>query len=564
MSMPLNLEYTPQLEAKEFDLALFSEAIILSKDENIARDDRRLLRRTGFKEVLSFASGVDAIQAIIRKRSQKVSYTCFILCYEFALIDMEVSAFLHVLRLHPQAINVPVYIILSSEKLRRQGISPVVQKEKYLQLGATGVFVSPITPNKVYEHAKEAYFAMQAMEKKRRNTLIALSKANDEIKSRFYASQEEKIHIFDQAILPFVFQNPENLSYEDAYILACDKLNNKLYDQAAKYFKRAIASQSSYQAASLFGMHKLYHEKQDTTNSKIYLMQAFQAFIDAELWDWVDECAMRFCKEFPYSPHPILGLISTAIKRNDLAQLTHLIKISSQYLRDYDVASSVVRSCFQYELSSDIMCVLQRYPRLYHEVSMLFEERNQERMVRKNEFSLKNTRLQDDKINAIRYESSLTEYFDDNAIENTFEPISTVKKDFDNFLIPLNDVPINDHYLKGLATKEFVDSSSLATREKHMKKDSQKNVLLHLKPKKKNPLVDEEERHLHEKQDTYEELSLDPQDAEKKKTPLGAGAKGFIDSLPLVVLDDRHKGSLWGDIVNIARQTAKAYKRVTK
>lgn len=563
MGMSLNLEYTQQPGTKEFEISLFSEAILLSKDENVAREDRRLLRRTGFKEAHSFASGVDAIQSIVRKRSQDVSYTCFVLCYEFALTDMEVSAFISLLRLHPESFDVPVFIILSSEKLMTQGISPIIQKEKYMSLGATGIFVSPITPNKIYEYAKMSYFAMQNAEKRRRNTLIALSKATEELKIHFFATQQEKINIFDKAMLPFIFQSPENLSYEDAYMLACEKLSKKLYEQASKYFNRAMAPQSSYKAAALFGMYQLYREKQDTINAKIYLMQSFQAFIDGELWEWVEECAMRFCKDFPYSPHPILGLITTAIKRNDLTQLTYLINISSQYLKDYEVASSVIKGCFHYELSPAIMHILQQDTGLYREVVMLLEERLQERNARANEISPISGHLQSEEKSAINYETSLADYYSDSTLANVFGTMSEVKESFDNFLNPLNDIPINEDYLKGVAKKEFVLSNSVADRENHMKKDSQ-NVLLHLKPKKKFSLVDEDPISLHEHVEELEALSLEPLDLEKKKTPLGAASKGFIDSLPLVVLDERHKGSLWTDIVNIAKQTARAYKRVNK
>ena len=484
----------------DVDLLPFSEVLFVAKDEESAREDKRVLRRTGFRGMQFFSSGVNLIRYILATRKNiDSSHSCLVICHE-QVSDMDANNLISLLRLHPQGNIVPVLVFSNSEMFSSHAVPFENRREKYKSLGAFDVLARPLTPNDIFHASQEAYSLYEKMDKKRKVLEIAVGKAQEELKERYYLAEKEKIKFFELTIAKFSFESPLDMSYEDAYYAGCEKLNHKAYDQAWQYFKRAITDDSACKPDALFGLYLLYKEQQEAGSSKIYLIQACQAYIDNGDWDRVEDCVIRFSEEFPKCSHPILGIIATAIKRSDTEQLGFLLRTTKEHLSHEKISRAIVNGCFYYELSSNIMDVLSVDVNIFTRVLELLQERRLERQVREQGILLQRASAEHAQSNLTTRNNGLAKFAKNDSLENSLPEYN----DTDS-LLSKDSIGID-----GLGNDEFFEGLSV-------------------------PL-------------------------EKTQVRLGIGSMGAIESLPLVVLSERGKGSFFGDIITIAKQTAKIYK----
>ncbi len=489
---------TPTLSLNS-ELLPFTEVLFVAKSEESAREDRRILRRTGFRSIRFFSSSVEVIQYIIfQRKNLNASYSCIVICHE-QLSDMDARAFVSLLRLHPLGAAVPSLVILGDGKKAED------HEEKYKPLGVFEVLARPLTPNAIFLASQGAHAIYETAEKKRRALIVALEKASPELQARYSLAEQEKIKLFDVTLSRFSYDAPLTMSCEQAYTEGCAKLNDKLYDQAWRYFKRAISADSLYKPLALFGLYKLYKERQEDANAKIYLIQSCQAFIDVGQWIKVEECVMCFSKEYPKSSHPILGMITTAIKRSDTEQLQLLLNASTKHVSSEDISRSIVTGCFHYELSSDIMRVLSTDINVFTRVLELLQDRKLERQRREQEISLQKA-----------------------SMARSLAIIESQEGDHSHF-------SGNDKVDRLLSHYTLSDPSFFA--DKDVESSQSKSFF------------------------DWNTTPIEGEVVKKETVRLGVGSRGSIESLPLIVLDERHKGSFLGDIFRIAKQTAKIYRK---
>jgi len=502
MAVYLQSENSAVSLKNDADMSLFSEVLLVAKDEESSREDRRVLRRTGFRGMQFFSSGVDIIRYILTKRENvKSPYSCLVICHE-QLSDMDASTLVSLLRLHPQGSVIPVLTIITPDTLPSHSVSLESYKEKYKLLGVFDVLMRPLTPNEIFKIAQKAYAVYEEMNNKSKALAVAVEKASESLRVRYNAAEQEKVKLFELTIAKFIFESPQGMSYEEAYNEGCEKLKNKLYEHAWRYFKRAIAADSPYKADALFALYQLYKERQESSTSKVYLIQACQAYIDDGAWDRVEECVKCFSQEFSKCPHPILGIITTAIKRSDVEQLDSLLCASKGSISCEEISRSIVTGCFHYELSPEIMRVLSSDVDICTRVLELLQERRLNRQTREQGTALDQASL------AYMHGNS-------NKINNSLIRFSS-NEDMDT---SLSDYLLSDSsLLSASSTKEF-------------------------------------------QHDDFYDVEILDDSLEKQAVRLGVGSKGSIESLPLVVLSERNKGSFLSDVISIAKQTAKIYRK---
>lgn len=486
------------------DLLPFSEVLLVAKDEEISREDKRVLRRTGFGGVRFFSSGVDTAKYILMKRkSSRFTYSCLVVCHE-QLSDMDATTLVSLLRLHPKSAMIPLLVIMSpeSDSMSSYIVPMENRKEKYYSLGVFGLLTYPLTPDEIFQISQNAYVYYDKMNMKYKALIGTLETADDSLKLRYELAEQEKINLFESTIEKFSFCSPHNMSYEEVYQKGCEKFNHKLYDHAWVYFRRAIATDSSYKAQALFSLYQLCKEWHKLGDAKIYLIQACQVYIEEGDWDKVDECVMLFSKEFARFPHPILGILTIAIKRSDVDEVAALLYVSEKYLSYEDIALSIVKGCFHFELSSAIMRALSTNVNVFTRVLELLQERKLERQIREQNIVLKKANL------GKEYEISEKTYMTlDNKTNNSNDlPKGNFSENSSDYFLPEN------RNLDNLRNKDFFD---------------------------------------------MKDLDSSP---DREQIRLGVGSKGAIESLPLVVLNENNQGSFLRDIFSVAKQAARIYK----
>ncbi len=373
------------------EIPSFLHVLLLAKDDQYAKEDRKLLRRTGFQTVQVMSSGVKALEYLFKLQKIKAQPS-IIFCQE-QLEDMDASTFLSIFSLHPYGKIFPILILCNdpintlehSEEFKLDFLEN--RQLKYESLGSFASLAHPLTPHQITLAAIKAHtfynnaFTALVSEQKKYAQIQNSPTSSQEQKSALLNYHKERKHFldtFEATLLKYSFIDPKTLSFSESYDKACKKLQNRVYGQALQYFQRAASAQSELKGDALLGISQIYLEKKDLKNTLSSLSSAFQSYIEKQQWAKLQE-AIQFSAQNSLKPYnPILDTLSNSIKMgqydNTQGILAALIPVQNENIKLEETCTAIAKACHSGNLSLKMAEILRPYEEVFDRVFDLLKD----------------------------------------------------------------------------------------------------------------------------------------------------------------------------------------------
>ncbi len=425
----------------------FVEFILLAKDEESFREDKKVLRRSDYHKFKFFSSGLQALKYGLDQKEKNADYSClFIGQEEFA--DLEIFSFLSLIDLNPMG-NLFNCIVLALETNPNHLALLEKQKENYESLSRHKILQRPLTPKMISDAILEAYANYEIENKKYLNSLALMGKSEYDAELN-----NEKQIIFDLTFSKYIYTSPQKMDFEEAYQEGNTKLSYKLYLQAIEYFKFTSSLDSKYRGKSLFKLFYIFSIKNDQKNAKDYFNQVCQYYIEQNKWKSVEEIIKISIEKSNFNPHPIYKLLLSQIALDNDFDILNMIELAIKYFSSEEIVKNIVSICHNDIIPIKLDNILKNFPDLYSKIIKQNEINKIQKNIEnkyQNEFNNKQNAKVKERSNGIQISSAknknigknIDELFYYNDVENDKENVSKNENIMGSKIITEKTSPIN-------------------------------------------------------------------------------------------------------------------------
>jgi tetratricopeptide (TPR) repeat protein len=277
----------------DFSPILFDTVVIVSKNEDNARRDKRSLASFRPQRVEIFASGQKALAFLTAHHVDMV-------IVDSQLEDMDAMQFLRLSRRDLRLKDVPV-VMVSSNSSREQVLDAIAQ-------GCAGYILRPYSEDTFAKHVLRGCQVERVTEIEQQQ----LADARDLIASGNF---DDAIEAFEEII------SEQNMA-QKYYDMGCRCLVRQKYGQAIIAFKKAIKINDLF-AEAYKGLADAYMGKGELDEFKRYLQKAAEVHAQFNRLEETKELFIEILKYDPLSPNPFNSLGVKLRKSGDLAGALH-------------------------------------------------------------------------------------------------------------------------------------------------------------------------------------------------------------------------------------------------
>lgn len=277
----------------DFSPILFDTVVIVSRNEENAKRDRRSLSPFRPRRVEQFASGEKALQFLVANRTDVV-------LLDNQLDDMDALQFLRLSRRDLRLKDVPVVMVTSQS-----------QRDKVLDaiaVGCAGYILRPYSEETFSKHVLRGCQVERVAEIERQQL--------EDAKEMLAAGN------FDDAIEAFEEIITEQNMAQKYYDMGCRCLIRQKYGQAIIAFKKAIKINDLF-AEAYKGLADAYKGKGEIEEFKRYLQKAAEIHAQFNRMEETKELFIEILKYDPNTPNPFNSLGVKLRKSGDLAGALH-------------------------------------------------------------------------------------------------------------------------------------------------------------------------------------------------------------------------------------------------
>lgn len=277
----------------DFSPILFDTVVIVARNEDNARRDRRSLASFRPQRVETFASGAKALEFLLANRVDMV-----LLDSQFE--DMDAIQFLRATRRDMRLKDVPVVMVTA-----------VSHREKVLDAIAQGCAGYILRPYSEETFAKHVLRGCQV----ERVTEIERQQIEDAREMIAAGNFDDAIEAFEEII------SEQNMA-QKYYDMGCRCLMRQKFGQAIIAFKKAIKLNDLF-AEAYKGLADAYKAKGEIDEFKRYLQKAAEVHAQFNRLEETKELFIEILKYDPLSPNPFNSLGVKLRKSGDLAGALH-------------------------------------------------------------------------------------------------------------------------------------------------------------------------------------------------------------------------------------------------
>ncbi|MEA5087345.1 tetratricopeptide repeat protein [Solidesulfovibrio sp.] len=277
----------------DFSPILFDTVVIVSKNEENARRDRRTLASFRPRRVEQFASGEKAMEFLVANRVDVV-------LLDSQLEDMEDIQFLRLTRRDLRLKDVPIVMVTAQS-----------QRDKVLDAIAVGCAGYILRPYSEETFAKHVLRGCQV----ERVTEIERQQIEDAREMVAMGNFDDAIEAFEEII------SEQNMA-QKYYDMGCRCLVRQKYGQAIIAFKKAIKINDLF-AEAYKGLADAYKGKGELEEFKRYLQKAAEIHAQFNHMEETKELFIEILKYDANTPNPFNSLGVKLRKSGDLAGALH-------------------------------------------------------------------------------------------------------------------------------------------------------------------------------------------------------------------------------------------------
>ncbi|QAZ68188.1 tetratricopeptide repeat protein [Solidesulfovibrio carbinolicus] len=277
----------------EFSPILFDTVVIVSKNEDNARRDRRSLASFRPQRVEVFTSGQKALAFLTANHVDMV-------LVDSNIEDMDAMQFLRAARRDLRLRDVPV-VMVTANTSREQVLDAIAQ-------GCAGYILRPYSEDTFAKHVLRGCQVERVTEIERQQIADA--------KDMMAAGN------FDDAIEAFEEIISEQSQAQKYYDMGCRCLVRQKFGQAIIAFKKAIKINDLF-AEAYKGLADAYKAKGELDEFKRYLQKAAEVHAQFNRLEETKELFIEILKYDPLSPNPFNSLGVKLRKSGDLAGALH-------------------------------------------------------------------------------------------------------------------------------------------------------------------------------------------------------------------------------------------------
>ena len=277
----------------DFSPILFDTVIIVSKNEDNARRDRRSLASFRPQRVESFASGEKALAFLLANRVDMV-------LLDSQLEDMDATQFLRLTRRDMRLKDVPV-VMVTAHTSREKVLDSIAQ-------GCAGYILRPYSEDTFAKHVLRGCQVERVTEIEQQQ----IADARDMIAAGNF---DDAIEAFEEII------SEQNMA-QKYYDMGCRCLIRQKYGQAIIAFKKAIKLNDLF-AEAYKGLADAYKGKGEIDEFKRYLQKAAEVHAQFNRLEETKELFIEILKYDTLSPNPFNSLGVKLRKSGDLAGALH-------------------------------------------------------------------------------------------------------------------------------------------------------------------------------------------------------------------------------------------------
>jgi tetratricopeptide (TPR) repeat protein len=277
----------------DFSPILFDTVVIVSKNEENARRDRRTLASFRPRRVEQFASGEKAMEFLVANRVDVV-------LLDSQLEDMEGIQFLRLTRRDLRLKDVPIVMVTAQS-----------QRDKVLDAIAVGCAGYILRPYSEETFAKHVLRGCQV----ERVTEIERQQIEDAREMVAMGNFDDAIEAFEEII------SEQNMA-QKYYDMGCRCLVRQKYGQAIIAFKKAIKINDLF-AEAYKGLADAYKGKGELDEFKRYLQKAAEIHAQFNHMEETKELFIEILKYDANTPNPFNSLGVKLRKSGDLAGALH-------------------------------------------------------------------------------------------------------------------------------------------------------------------------------------------------------------------------------------------------
>lgn len=277
----------------EFSPILFDTVVIVSKNEDNARRDRRSLASFRPQRVEVFASGPKALAFLLENHADMV-------LVDSHIEDMDAMQFLRAARRDLRLRDVPV-VMVTANTSREQVLDAIAQ-------GCAGYILRPYSEDTFAKHVLRGCQVERVTEIEREQ----IADARDMIAAGNF---DDAIEAFEEII-------SEQNQAQKYYDIGCRCLVRQKYGQAIIAFKKALKLNDLF-AEAYKGLADAYKGRGDLDEFKRYLQKAAEVHAQFNRLEETKELFIEILKYDPLSPNPFNSLGVKLRKSGDLAGALH-------------------------------------------------------------------------------------------------------------------------------------------------------------------------------------------------------------------------------------------------
>ncbi len=277
----------------DFSPILFDTVVIVTRNEENARRDRRSLAAFRPRRVEQFASGEKALAFLAANRVDMV-------LLDNQLDDMEGTQFLRATRRDLRLKDVPVVLVTSQS-----------QRDKVLDaiaVGCAGYILRPYSEETFTKHVLRGCQVERVTE-------IERQQIEDAREMVAMGNFDDAIEAFEEII------SEQNMA-QKYYDMGCRCLIRQKYGQAIIAFKKAIKINDLF-AEAYKGLADAYKGKGELEDFKRYLQKAAEIHAQFNRMEETKELFIEILKYDPNTPNPFNSLGVKLRKSGDLAGALH-------------------------------------------------------------------------------------------------------------------------------------------------------------------------------------------------------------------------------------------------
>ena len=293
----------------------FTNVLLLAEREDLAAVDRRALREAGLRNITIESSGCEAARLLSRPEGSIVQV---VLCNE-QLADMSGDEFVHLVRLHPRLLLLPVLGVVTA--LNRQ-TEAMIRSARY-----SGLLVRPYTQQQLRDQLGRAAQWLRQL----KAAMGTDSPGTDTIQFEEALQRYEQVRKAEDA----------NAGQQYRQGLLCVRQHN--WDEGISLLQQVIR-ENPHHGEAIVALATAWRGKGNEAKSRAMLREAVAVFVENATWDKAFAVTERLMADEPGLSNPLLEEAGRLVVAGQYDGAAEAVLLARKLSSDDTVLDTLVRA----------------------------------------------------------------------------------------------------------------------------------------------------------------------------------------------------------------------------